>query len=168
MTPNPAFTERNIQKANIVPTFLSGAKLWLHSIKLRHRFWPVNALTSSAPIGFPIICVWAPADICEQWEGNLTARFSRHSWGRKTWRTLKNLSVGGYTDTPLIRTLCLAPSVWPTLKSMGFDCKNVKKINELRTKKMPKVIKWVSPLAAGNFSKKHLDHSDKIKYLFLC
>ena len=113
------------------PTFLSGEKLWLHSIKLRRRFWPVNTLTSSAPIGCPIICMWALADICEQLEGNLTACFSRHSWGRNPWRTPKNLCVGGYVDTPLIRTLCLAS---PVSILMGFDCKNVKKINELRTR----------------------------------
>ena len=34
--------------------------------------WLVNALTSAAPIGSPIICMWSPADICEQWERNLS------------------------------------------------------------------------------------------------
>ena len=34
--------------------------------------WLVNTLTSTAPIGSPIICMWSPADICEQWERNLS------------------------------------------------------------------------------------------------
>ena len=39
--------------------------------------WLVNTLNSTAPIGSPIICTRAPADICERWERNLTTRFSR-------------------------------------------------------------------------------------------
>ena len=34
--------------------------------------WLVNTLTSTAPIGSLIICMWSPADICEQWERNLS------------------------------------------------------------------------------------------------
>ena len=34
--------------------------------------WLVNTLTSTAPIGSPIICMWFPADICGQWERNLS------------------------------------------------------------------------------------------------
>ena len=34
--------------------------------------WLVNTLTSTAPIRSPIICMWSPADICEQWERNLS------------------------------------------------------------------------------------------------
>ena len=34
--------------------------------------WLVNTLTSTAPIGSSIICMRSPADICEQWERNLS------------------------------------------------------------------------------------------------
>ena len=34
--------------------------------------WLVNTLTSTAPTGSPIICMWSPVDICEQWERNLS------------------------------------------------------------------------------------------------
>ena len=34
--------------------------------------WLVNSLTSTAPIGSPVMCMWSPADICEQWERNLS------------------------------------------------------------------------------------------------
>ena len=36
--------------------------------------WLVNTLTSTAPIGHgsPIICMWSPAYICQQWERNLS------------------------------------------------------------------------------------------------
>ena len=34
--------------------------------------WHVNTLTSIAPIGSPTICMWSPADICEQWVRNLS------------------------------------------------------------------------------------------------
>ena len=44
--------------------------------------WLVNTWTLTAPIGSPIICTSAPAHICEQWERDLTTRFSRCSWGR--------------------------------------------------------------------------------------
>ena len=73
------------------PTVLSGAKLFGHRITLYTELvphvWLVNNLTSTAPIGSPIASTWAPADICEQWERNLTACFSRRLWGRNTWRT---------------------------------------------------------------------------------
>ena len=51
--------------------------------------WLVNTLTSTTPIGSPKICMWSPADICKQFE------FSRRSWGRKAWRTPKNVCMGG-------------------------------------------------------------------------
>ena len=34
--------------------------------------WLVNTLTSTAPIGSPIIPMWSPVDIYEQWERNLS------------------------------------------------------------------------------------------------
>ena len=34
--------------------------------------WLVNTFNSTAPIGSPIICMWSPADIWEQWEKNLS------------------------------------------------------------------------------------------------
>ena len=57
--------------------------------------WLVNTLTSTAPIGSPIICMWSPADICEQWD-EFVFQFSRCSWGRNAWRTPKNVCVGGW------------------------------------------------------------------------
>ena len=75
-TSNPPFTERNIQKANAYlldsrpeQTFL----VTYHTLQsLYASVWLFNTLTSTAPIGSPIICMWSPADICEQWEGNLS------------------------------------------------------------------------------------------------
>ena len=76
MTSNPAFTERNIQKAN---TYLLDSRPEQKSLVTYHTLpslyvcvWLVNTLTSTAPIGSPIICMWSPADICEQWERNLS------------------------------------------------------------------------------------------------
>ena len=76
MTSNPAFTERNIQKAN---AYLLYSRQEQKSLVTYHTLqslyvcvWLVNTLTSTAPIGSPIICMWSPADICEQWERNLS------------------------------------------------------------------------------------------------
>ena len=100
MPSNPAFTERNIQKAN--PYFLhscpgQNSLVKYHTLPslVRHA-WLVNTLTSKVPIGSPITGTLAPADICEQKERNLTVRFSRRSWGRNAWRTPRNVCVGGY------------------------------------------------------------------------
>ena len=83
MTSNPAFTERNIQKAN---AYLLYSRQEQKSLVSYHTLqslyvcvWLVNTLTSTAPIGSPIICMWSPADICEQWE--FIFRFSRRLWG---------------------------------------------------------------------------------------
>ena len=68
MKSNPAFTKRNIQNFNA----------YLLNILVRsYCIWLVNTLTSTALIGSPIICMRAPADICEQWERNLTTCFSK-------------------------------------------------------------------------------------------
>ena len=48
----------------------------LYTELVRHA-WLVNTLTSTVVIGSPIVSMRAPPDICEQWERNLTARFSR-------------------------------------------------------------------------------------------
>ena len=76
MTSNPAFTERNIQKAN---AYLLYSRQEQKSLVTYHTLqslyvcvWLVNTLTSTAPIGSPIICMWSPADVCEQWEKNLS------------------------------------------------------------------------------------------------
>ena len=73
---NPAFTERNIQKPN---AYLLDSRPEQKSLVTYHTLqslyvcvWLVNTLTSTAPIGSPIICMWSPADICEQWERNLS------------------------------------------------------------------------------------------------
>ena len=46
--------------------------------------WLVNTLISTAPIGSPIICMWSPADICGQWERNLSFVLADD---RNVWRT---------------------------------------------------------------------------------
>ena len=76
MTYNPAFTERNIHGANAY--FLDSRPeqkclVTYHTLpSLYICLWLVNTLTSTAPIGSLIICMWSPADICEQWERNLS------------------------------------------------------------------------------------------------
>ena len=76
MTYNPAFTERNIQEAN---AYLLDSRPEQKCLVTYHTLpslcvcvWLVNTLTSTAPIGPPIICMQCPADICEQWERNLS------------------------------------------------------------------------------------------------
>ena len=73
---NPAFTERNIQEAN---AYLLDSRPEQKCLVTYHTLpslcvcvWLVNTLTSTAPIGPPIICMQCPADICEQWERNLS------------------------------------------------------------------------------------------------
>ena len=72
MTSNPAFTEKNVQKAN---AYLLYSHLEQKSLLTYHTLqslyvcvWLVNTLTSTAPIGSPIISMWSPANIWEQWE----------------------------------------------------------------------------------------------------
>ena len=78
MTSNPAFTERNIQRNN---AYLLDSRPEQKSFVTYHTlrslyvcmcFCLVNTLTSTAPIGSPIICIWSPSDICEQRERNLS------------------------------------------------------------------------------------------------
>ena len=75
-TSNPAFREKNIQKPNAYPLDSRPEQKSLvtyHTLQsLNICVWLVNTLTSSAPDGSPIICMWSPADICEQWERNLS------------------------------------------------------------------------------------------------
>ena len=73
-TSNPAFTE--IQQPI---TYLLDFRLEQKPLVTYHTLqslyvcvWLVNTLTSTAPIGSPIVCMWSPADICEQWERNLS------------------------------------------------------------------------------------------------
>ena len=107
MPSNPAFTERNIQKAN---AYLLYSRQEQKSLVTYHTLqslyvcvWLVHTLTSTAPIESPIICMWSPADICEQCMGKkFIFQFSRRSWGRNTWRTPKNVCVGGYRRCCLI------------------------------------------------------------------
>ena len=63
--------------------------------------WLVNTLTSTAPIGSPIICMWSPADICEQWEMNLS--FSS-----------ADVRGAGTHDKPLRTSAWEARSTWTT------------------------------------------------------
>ena len=48
------------------------SRITLYRAQLYVCVWLVNTLTLTAPIGSPIICMWSPADICEQWERNLS------------------------------------------------------------------------------------------------
>ena len=86
MTSSPAFTERNVQNPNV---YLLDSRPEHNSLVTYHTLqtlyacvWLVNTLTSTVPIGSLIVSTSAPADICEQWKRNLTARFSRCLWGR--------------------------------------------------------------------------------------
>ena len=61
MTSNPAFTERNVQKRN---AYLLDSRLEQTPLITYHTLqslyvcvWPFNTLTSTAPIGSPIICM---------------------------------------------------------------------------------------------------------------
>ena len=63
------------------PTFirLQDSRLEQKSLVMYHTLpslhicvWLVNTLTSTAPIGSPIICMWSPADIYKQRERNLS------------------------------------------------------------------------------------------------
>ena len=76
MTSNPAFTERNIQKAN---AYLLYSRQEQKSLVTYHTLqslyvcvWLVNTLTSAAPIASPIICMLSPTDVCFVWERNLS------------------------------------------------------------------------------------------------
>ena len=68
--------QRNIQKPN---AYLLDSRPEQKSLVTYHTLrsmyvcvWLVNTLTSTAPIGSLIIWMWSPADICEQWERNLS------------------------------------------------------------------------------------------------
>ena len=102
MTSNPVFTERNIQKVNAYLLDSRHSRPEQKSLVTYHTLpslyvcvWLVNTLTPTVPIGSPIICMWSPADICEQWERNL-------SFGSA------DVSAAGTRDEPL-RT-----SAWQT------------------------------------------------------
>ena len=62
----------------ILSRFSFAAKVFGHAshstelVRIYICVWLVNTLTSTGPIGSPIICMWSPADICEQWERNLS------------------------------------------------------------------------------------------------
>ena len=75
-TSNQAFTEKNIQKLNPYPLDFRPEQKSLvmyHTLQsLNICVWLVNTLTPSVPDRSPIICMWSPADICEQWERNFS------------------------------------------------------------------------------------------------
>ena len=80
MTPNPAFTERNIQKSN---AHLPYSRQEQKSLVTYHTLQSlyvcvslVNTLISTAPIGSghdPIIFMRSPTVTCEQWVRNLSS-----------------------------------------------------------------------------------------------
>ena len=93
MTSNLAFTERNVQKANAYrfpciyrKDTVAGCPWFIFQILVRSKnlwsritlpnlyvcVWLVNTLTSTVPIGSLIICMRSTADICEQWERNVS------------------------------------------------------------------------------------------------
>ena len=106
MTSNPAFTERIIQKANAVLYLLDSCPeqkslVTYHTLpSLYVCVWLVNTLISTSPIGSLIICMLSPADICEQWERNLS--FSS-----------ADVSGAGTRDEPLRR------STWEVFYTIG-------------------------------------------------
>ena len=65
-TSNLAFTERNIQKAN---AYLLDSRPEQKSLVTYHT---LPSLYVCVWLVFLIICMWSPADICEQWERNLS------------------------------------------------------------------------------------------------
>ena len=101
MPSNPAFTERDIQKANPFSYILVLSKTLWSSVTLYRACRSVKVVVcqhfdfKSAHWHSDNLLV-SPADICEQWKGNLTARFSRRSWGRNAWRTPGNVCEGGH------------------------------------------------------------------------
>ena len=106
-TSNPAFTERIIQKANAVLYLLDSCPehkifgVTCHTLpSLYVSVWLVNTLISTSPIGSLIICMLSPADICEQWERNLS--FSS-----------ADVSGAGTRDAPLRR------STWEAFYTIG-------------------------------------------------
>ena len=105
-TSNPAFTERIIQKANAVLYLLDSCPeqkslVTYHTLaSLYVCVWFVNTLISTSPIGSLIICMLSPADICEQWERNLS--FSS-----------ADVSGAGTRDEPLGR------SMWGAFYTIG-------------------------------------------------
>ena len=86
------YREKYTKSQPLFPTFLSRAKLFgqvshftaCRSVKV--VVWQHFDFKSADWLSDNLLV--SPADICEQWERNLTARFSRRSWGRNAWRTL--------------------------------------------------------------------------------
>ena len=88
---------------SLSPTFLSGAKLFGHVQQLYHTLycvvWLVNTLTSTMPIGSPIVSTWATVDICEQWARNITDRFIRLLWDRNPGGSITSRCSGKWAHT---------------------------------------------------------------------
>ena len=68
--------QRNIQKPN---AYILDSRPEQKSLITYHTLqrlylcvWVVNTLTSTAPIGSPISCMWSLVDIWEQWQRNLS------------------------------------------------------------------------------------------------
>ena len=103
ITSNPAFTERDIQKANaclLCSRQEQKSLVTYHTLQSLYLcVWLVNTLTSTAPIGSSIIYMWSPTDICKQWERNLS--FSS-----------AEVRGAGTRDEPL-RTSAWEASKWP-------------------------------------------------------
>ena len=121
MTSNPAFTGRNIQKANAYLLYSGQEQKSLvtyHTLQsLYVCVWLVNTLTSAALIGSVIICMWSPGDVCEQWERNLSfssanvrgAGTRDDTLRTSAWKTIKK-SVCGVSLTRTKRASCVAVS----------------------------------------------------------
>ena len=131
----PALTERNIQKTN---AYLKDSRPEQKSLVTLHTLpslyicvWLVNTLTSTVPIGSPIICMWSPSDICEQWERNL-------SFGSA------DVSGAGTRDEPL-RTSAWEATVRPHFYSAGSTFLNK---HEARNEGRRKIKHKAPPLAS--------------------
>ena len=120
-TSNPAFTEIQQPIAYLLISRLEQKSLvTYHTLQsLYVCVWLVNTLTSTAPIGSPIICVWSPADICEPWERNLSF-------------TSADVRGAGTRDEPL-RTSAWEAKNFRHLFRWAFELENSNRTNTKQT-----------------------------------
>ena len=110
MTSNPAFTEKNIQKAN---AYLLCSRLEQKSLVTYHALRELVRMC--------LVCQHFDFNSADWISYNLHVissrnlgkmgkefifQFSRRSWGRKTWRTPKNVCVGAMVYTDMYSCCC--------------------------------------------------------------
>ena len=95
--------------------------------------WLVDTLNSTAPIGSLTICVWSPADICEQWEKNLSVCSADVSGAGTRDEPLKNIakrtvcifSVSSQSRCPFsasLQAFCLTVRAYLNTQKYGLFC----------------------------------------------